>query len=344
LRRNASLDALRCAAILLVLGRHCPYYSFWERIGWAGVDLFFVLSGFLISGLLFQDYLAHGSINWRRFAARRALKIYPPLLAAIAAAVAIFVVRTHRFPWTELLVACSFVQNYFLDRLLPQLGPTWSLGVEEVFYFLLPILLIRLSRRRTRDPFSSIPAIFCGLAVASLVIRWFSAPPFYASMQTHARIDSLFAGVTLCYLFHFRRSWFEKLSGSFVLPVAFLFLLPLALLTTESRALKSFGILSMTLGFTLLVAWSAVRAPRSSLGTGVLKVSAQVGFYSYSIYLWHMFFSPLVLHFNVTAAGFWLFIVIAILVGVTMANLIELPVLVLRDRWFPSLSGTASSR
>ena len=53
--RNQSLDVLRCIAILLVVGFHLPYYDYWGRFGWIGVDLFFVLSGFLISGLLFQE-------------------------------------------------------------------------------------------------------------------------------------------------------------------------------------------------------------------------------------------------------------------------------------------------
>ena len=52
--RNKVLDALRAVAILLVLGRHADVSELWNRIGWSGVDLFFVLSGFLISGLLFQ--------------------------------------------------------------------------------------------------------------------------------------------------------------------------------------------------------------------------------------------------------------------------------------------------
>src|ERR1700733_11011958 len=66
-KRNQSLDVLRCIAVLMVLGNHFPYYGLWGRAGWAGVDLFFVLSGFLISGLLYKDYTAHGFINWEKF-------------------------------------------------------------------------------------------------------------------------------------------------------------------------------------------------------------------------------------------------------------------------------------
>jgi peptidoglycan/LPS O-acetylase OafA/YrhL len=75
--RNQSLDVLRALAVLLVMGRHFPYYALWGRVGWIGVDLFFVLSGFLISGLLFQEYKRTGMIDFWRFMFRRGLKIWP---------------------------------------------------------------------------------------------------------------------------------------------------------------------------------------------------------------------------------------------------------------------------
>src|SRR5438046_3761325 len=82
-RRNVQLDFLRGVAILLVILRHTVLFHVpgWEALlvqfGWAGVDLFFVLSGFLISGLLFSEYRQNGMIRFARFALRRALKIYP---------------------------------------------------------------------------------------------------------------------------------------------------------------------------------------------------------------------------------------------------------------------------
>src|SRR5438094_6288198 len=76
-KRNQSLDVLRCVAILLVLGCHVGHYRPWSKFGWIGVDLFFVLSGFLVSGLLFQEFKDRGGINFRRFILRRGLKIWP---------------------------------------------------------------------------------------------------------------------------------------------------------------------------------------------------------------------------------------------------------------------------
>ena len=67
LRRNINLDALRAIAIFMVLGRHSDYSAYWTRVGWAGVDLFFVLSGFLVSGLLFMGYQDRRQIDFSRF-------------------------------------------------------------------------------------------------------------------------------------------------------------------------------------------------------------------------------------------------------------------------------------
>src|ERR1041384_6646789 len=87
-RRWPGLDVLRAVAVLLVIGRHFEnlardgswFYYFLRCagwVGWAGVDLFFALSGFLISNLLFQEHRAYGKIDWPRFLTRRAFKIYP---------------------------------------------------------------------------------------------------------------------------------------------------------------------------------------------------------------------------------------------------------------------------
>src|SRR5262245_19628234 len=87
--RLRELDILRGVAILLVLGRHVidipdtvpplvrRLFFVWRQIGWIGVDLFFVLSGFLVSGLLFGEYRLTGRIRLGRFLIRRGLKIYP---------------------------------------------------------------------------------------------------------------------------------------------------------------------------------------------------------------------------------------------------------------------------
>ena len=77
--RIKGLDLLRGIAILLVLFRHCDIENnILHHFGWLGVDLFFVLSGFLVSGLLFNEYKKIGKVKIGRFLIRRGFKIYPP--------------------------------------------------------------------------------------------------------------------------------------------------------------------------------------------------------------------------------------------------------------------------
>src|SRR5438876_4889931 len=102
--RVVQLDALRAIAVLLVLGHHMPacprdlnyplalFTEQWKQCGWAGVDLFFVLSGFLVSGLLFREYQKYGTIKLPRFLARRGLKIYPAFYVLLLTTIAVYVV------------------------------------------------------------------------------------------------------------------------------------------------------------------------------------------------------------------------------------------------------------
>jgi len=203
--RNQSLDVLRGIAILLVLGRHFNYFPLWRQAGWIGVDLFFVLSGFLISGLLFQEYKNTGKLDVRRFILRRGLKIWPSYYLLILATMLfyVFIARAseHPFPKHEVAVSALFIGNYFGADGFNFLAHTWSLAVEEHFYLLLPLLLLMLIRLRA---LRLIPWLFTLLAMGCLALRfWIPQTPF--AWATHLRMDGLFAGVALGYLYHRRR-------------------------------------------------------------------------------------------------------------------------------------------
>ncbi len=153
--RNKRLDILRCVAVLLVLGHHGFMEGLWREVGWTGVDLFFVLSGFLISGLLFNEYKKTGGINLRRFFIRRGFKIYPAFWAMLLGSVLIAFAYHKHFYGAYWLHEVLFIQNY-----LPGIWRhTWSLAVEEHFYIVLPLLLLamcRLSKNR-KDSFPVYP-------------------------------------------------------------------------------------------------------------------------------------------------------------------------------------------
>jgi peptidoglycan/LPS O-acetylase OafA/YrhL len=337
--RNQSLDVLRCAAVLLVLGHHFPYYRAWAQVGWAGVDLFFVLSGFLISGSLFRDFNSSGAIHFRNLCFRRGFKIWPAFYFFIAQVTIIFAFARSEHPWRQVVVASSFLSNYFpTPNLL--LTHVWTLAVEDHFYIALPLLLIMLTKlRRSHDPFNAIPVLFIVASALCLVFRWF-CPPDRPAWATHMQMDSLFAGVFLGYLYNFRQSSFEKLTGHRSLVLAVGFCLPAAFLNARSRMMQSFGLTALFIGCAFLVAWSVGRTPMNVIGAAIAKMAAKGGFYSYSIYLWHTVVCERSL-WKSSALAFWAYLVTAIAVGIAAATLIELHALALREKLFPSDSSVS---
>jgi peptidoglycan/LPS O-acetylase OafA/YrhL len=154
--------------------------------------------------------------------------------------------------------------------------------------------------------------------------------------MTHMRIDSLFAGVTLGYLYHFRRGIFERLAGYYALPLGLALCLPATLFDERAPGIQTFGLTGLFVGFSFLVAWAIVRTPSTPVGRFVCKVAARVGFYSYSIYLWHTILVDAFEYYpTLSLAKFWSYIATTVSVGIAMGHLVEMPYLALRERRFP---------
>lgn len=360
-RRLVALDVLRLLAVMLVLGRHMPIapdtwsapvreaFRAWQRGGWVGVDLFFVLSGFLVSGLLFNEYQRRGRFSAVRFYVRRGWKIYPPFFLLLAVSVAVSVWYGSAPDSTTLISESFFLQSY-----MPGLWPhTWSLAVEEHFYFLLPLVLLLVLRqnREREDPFRSILPLGALIAVVVLGLRLYNwhNRPVYSDLThlfaTHLRLDSLFFGVVISYVYHFHRVRFVESTAQWrALLVAggILLLMPVFLFTLESTPLlyvAGLTIIYIGCGMLLMGALACEKEASRFLGR-----IGTCGSYSYSIYLWHLpvmlWGVPLVqramgrrLTFAEGAASY---IAGSLCVGVVMAKLVEVPALALRDRWFPS--------
>ena len=172
------LDILRGCAVLLVIGRHQipfpegshpllkPFMDTWLRGGWVGVDLFFVLSGFFVSGLLFREQQRYGTLSFRRFFVRRGFKIYPSfyllILVTVIVAHALGQVVPRRRLWTELL----YIQSYRFGLW----DHTWSLAVEEHFYLLFPIFYLMLRRRIPSPRKQSL--VLAGICGAGFAKTW----------------------------------------------------------------------------------------------------------------------------------------------------------------------------
>jgi peptidoglycan/LPS O-acetylase OafA/YrhL len=158
MRYHPSLDGLRAAAIVLVLLFHYPWTDrYLDRDpvhgGFLGVDVFFVLSGFLITALLLQEQRDRGGVSMRAFYARRALRLLPAFAVLFGAAVIAryALVDTLAQPTGAGLLGMAFycanwVQIWFHDPLPPMFAHTWSLAIEEQFYLLFPLAVVGLAR------------------------------------------------------------------------------------------------------------------------------------------------------------------------------------------------------
>ncbi|MHB0869571.1 MAG: acyltransferase family protein [Chloroflexota bacterium] len=193
------LDGLRALAILSVLLFHLNFRSNWFSLGWTGVMLFFVLSGFLITGILLEA--KKRPHYFRNFYARRALRVLPiyylTFLAVAAAA------RTGQEGVGDLGYYVTYTQNYLLGatNFSPSFpimfNHTWSLAIEEQFYLLWPLAVLWLSRRGL---LLLTVALFALGLFSRAAILFSAANPvlIYTSLPT--QLDSLAAGAGLAVL------------------------------------------------------------------------------------------------------------------------------------------------
>jgi peptidoglycan/LPS O-acetylase OafA/YrhL len=386
--RSLTIDMLRGIAILMVLGRHYvvapgntgvlqPFAVTWTTIGWAGVDLFFVLSGFLVSGLIFAEYRQHGRVDIRRFVIRRGFKIWPPYLVYIVVVAAWLIWQSDAAIasiWTELWPNVFHVQNYFHT---PRLH-TWSLAVEEHFYLAVAFAFYWLLSRSTPEsrrgkvttnnqstptvlPGLPIFIVSCvvGLAALRHVVYLREGPANLNLYATHLRFDGLLIGTLLAYWTHFRPARLVSVQRHplTAMLIGVLFAAPALALSPEASAWTAgVGLTGLYVGFALLMmGWLNVAnihpAWRRLFRTGPAALLGQVGFYSYSIYLWHVDLAQTPIKKLVEVAGLsdvspaivWpitttIYVIIAVTFGGVLARWLEIPSLALRDRLFPSTS------
>jgi len=198
-RHYGELDGLRGLAVLLVVLGHLLLFSREgpSDLAALGVLLFFVLSGFLITGVLLNDKSARGRISLSNFYLRRVLRLAPALLIFLAvAAVLIFRRAIVDVPSYELIACVLYMRNIFGRS--SSLGHLWSLSLEEQFYALWPCFVSRLS---TRPLLFTAAAVTCGVAIARMVAiqgGWFDYNAAIVYMRPWFRFDSIMIGCCLC--------------------------------------------------------------------------------------------------------------------------------------------------
>jgi peptidoglycan/LPS O-acetylase OafA/YrhL len=339
---------VRGTAILLALGWHfgrtpsghpvldalqLPGHLF----GWAGVDLFFVLSGFLMGQLVLGERARTGTFDGRRFTVRRVLKLWPVLYVFLAVHAVLGDEPLSSYLWQNAL----HVQNYAGTSL----AHLWSLAVEEHFYLGLAVLFPLFARRG--GSVKVLVAALVGVLVTAVALRYAGAASGVSETRlqwrTHFRMDSLAAGLLLAVVRVHAPTAFARLARQRLLWAV--------LLAEGVRLLVGMGkddALGSVLGFTvayataaafLLLLYDAAWVTRLRWLTSPV---AALGRYSYGIYIWHIFAAQLALgrlgmeYSTGTPLAQAVKYGAAITAGITATVLLERPALRLRDRLVPS--------
>jgi peptidoglycan/LPS O-acetylase OafA/YrhL len=324
-----ALDGVRAIAILMVIACHSalgPAGTTWAEsatlrvagLGWAGVDLFFVLSGFLITGILMDARESPRAL--RNFYARRVLRIVPvyiafvlfsiwlaPIVGSSNAAESALLQRTQLWYWTysqNILIALHdwSASGYPTQHL-------WSLAVEEQFYLVWPLAALFMSPATLRR---TAVACIAAAEICRIAFLFHSTygPANYVLLPT--RMDTLAAGALLACVYRDPESWKRMLRSRKALTLAALVLLLINLVCRHT--IDNQAALEQAIVYPALVAIGAVMVASAAAGS-VWMSSAALRFIariSYGMYVWHLVVRRLILaHVSLPDAGsphgWWLY-------------------------------------
>lgn len=342
--RLDALDGLRALAVLGVLFAHVGYYI--APGGFRGVDVFFVLSGFLITRILASEREQHGSISLSRFHARRALRLYPALMSAVLLCLIFYRTLYGSIGswWQEAWLSLTYLMDiaratgWRPPQAAGPLAVTWTLGVEEHFYLLWPLVLALLLSRLGRRAAGLLSWVIAGLSwLALFVVASNGGNPDEIFYRPDLRAAGLFVGsavaltglrvpvrvlpgasaVSLLLIVSLLQA-----GGSVSIPLTYELKLPLVWLATAT-----------------LLQTSSLRLPGWALRILSLAPLAYVGRISYGIYVYHLALLGLIsaqsLRFAIRMP---LFVLVPIAVAALSFRYVELPFLRLKERRFAGVA------
>ncbi len=302
-QRLQALDGLRALSITLVFLSHIGFGHLFP--GGLGVTIFFFISGFIITKLMLAEWEARGRMSIRNFYVRRVFRLTPALLFFVLTCLALMAVVGELPPLEEVASVFFYFANYygiyssFSGELIKQpLAITWSLAVEEHFYFVFPFLFIG---------FISLPKRFLGLIASILVLMlaWRvylvlaigldHLPHYRIYTATDTRADSILYGVVLSIVLARYPQLYSKLSSpqSFF-SGAFLLLMTLAIRNEEFRESLRYSLQGLALAY-MFPTLVFEKNPLSSFLQ--LPPVVYLGRISYSLYLYHWLVTHSVAHF-----------------------------------------------
>lgn len=361
--RQPGLDLLRAIAIVLVIVYHAGLFGFVlpydvQRFGWIGVDLFFVLSGYLIAGQLLSTLARRKSPDVRRFYWRRALRILPAFLVIVT--ICFLLPSLREYPvMPPLWKFLTFTQNLGL-RGGTTFSHAWSLCIESQFYLLLPLLLLALVRLRRGHWVVPCAVVLCGIVIRGLIAHanLNSPAPSFAVWQkfiyypTYARLDPLTMGVCLAAIEHFRPKWWTaltKMAKWIWFPGLAAIVLALVLAEdTLSVSSCALGFPLIALGFSALLLCAV--SPELPFSRVAIPGAAFLATVAYSVYLSHKLMMHWTLTFG-TARGipetsmtaYFLMLFSILIGGCALFFTVERPFLQMRQRYVKRSPDTRSS-
>lgn len=365
--RLYGLDTLRALAIILVLIYHYRVvvsnellFGFITRIGWVGVDLFFVLSGYLIGDQILRAFAKRDDFSLTHFYARRLLRTLPNyyVVLALYLFVPALLSPTYTAPLWQLL---TFTQNLDM-RPMETFTHSWSLCVEEQFYLIFPLLCM-LTFARDSNPTRMWFLLIAGF-ISAILIRAYMLSTHGGNQITgmdyyefiyypsYSRFDELLPGIAIALLKNYHSSRFEKLLryGNLfllagVIGCAWVFYLFLNVAYTEKTGTSSWvpviGYSLLAISFACLML--AALAPGCWLYRQKIPGAASIAIWSYAIYLIHkplyqLLKDPLKnLGINTDDyLGMGIIVLVSVICGWLLFKLVETPFMNLRSRFFPS--------
>jgi peptidoglycan/LPS O-acetylase OafA/YrhL len=316
------LDGLRGVAVLTVVAYHAAFLSqSWVRNplpgGFLGVDLFFAISGFLITAGLIDELQSRGHVGYANFWQRRIRRLVPALMALLAAVAVVMVGTGWHLVWLiharqlttaesvhALVGTALYVSNWMQAWHMPypvELSHSWSLAVEMQFYLVWPLVVLGAVRAGWRR--SWLVAVLLGGSLVAAIVRLLSwsgpasALPLYMRTDTRADVILLGCGGGLAYTWRWvggrSRGWLrpESLLGGLVLVVVFV------VAKQEAAWLYRGGFVLVAAASTAVITAVTVE-PEWGLGRLLsLRPLVWIGERSYSLYLWHLpIFTTLATH------------------------------------------------
>ena len=348
MNRLCGLDLLRAIAIIWVMLFHAIKYGTPSRafsgLGWMGVDLFFVLSGFLIGGQLFKLIAQRQDINLSKFYLNRIFRIIPAFLVVLTIYFLVPFTREGNGlqPLWQFL---SFSVNLFIDTSSSNtFSHVWSLCIEEYFYFFFPIVVLLLKHKNstTKILILSLFVVAIGMYLRGYIwvneLGWGQSYFEKIYYPTYTRLDGLLAGVLLAALKVFKpKLWDFIMSHSNKVLLVGLSGVMLAIWIFKAR----FGYMATVIGFPILsfsfaFIVAGASSPHSALGKYKVPGAYFVATLAYSLYLTH----KSVFHMVNTTIGeqlstngyvaFFVYGGAVFLVAITLYVIVERPFLKLR--------------